>query len=65
MALIVSFNSKRSDITEDEIKEYVASRAPDHMKLRGGVKFTQCLPMTSSGKIKRKEIRDKVLNGEI
>lgn len=62
MALIVPNNG---DVTAEEIMEYVANRTPDRMKLRGGVKFLDFLAMTPSGKIKTKEMRDMILNGEI
>lgn len=65
MAIIVLTDNNKDYITEEYIENYVAERAPDRMKLRGGVKFLDSLPVTPSGKIKRKIIRDMVLNGQI
>lgn len=65
MAIIVTTEKYKDLITEAEIENFIAERAPDRMKLRGGVKFIDELPMTPSGKVKRKAIRDMVLNGDI
>ncbi|KAJ8712789.1 hypothetical protein PYW08_008093 [Mythimna loreyi] len=48
-------------VTADEIKEIVANKLSDSQRLRGGVIFMEKLPMTSTGKIARGELRKLVL----
>nr|CAH7742826.1 unnamed protein product [Callosobruchus chinensis] len=62
---VIVLNEGYMDVAEDDFIDYVAAKAPDRMKLRGGVKFLKQLPITPSGKVKRKELRDMVLNGEL
>lgn len=50
-----------SSVTEDDILEYSNQRLNDIQKLRGGVLFVDKLPRTSSGKLKRRDILEKVL----
>lgn len=65
MALVVVNSEHSKSVTEEDIQEFVAERAPDRMRLRGGVKFVSSIPITPSGKMKRKDIRDMVLNGSV
>ncbi|XP_043285765.1 uncharacterized protein [Venturia canescens] len=55
----IAFVEKKAgfQITEDEIQKMVADVLPDYMKLRGGVKFLDKMPHTSSGKIARRELK--------
>ncbi|XP_022907546.1 luciferin 4-monooxygenase-like isoform X2 [Onthophagus taurus] len=46
------------DVTEDELIQYVAERISKTKHLRGGIYFVEDLPKTSTGKIKRKVLRD-------
>ncbi|XP_043287319.1 luciferin 4-monooxygenase-like [Venturia canescens] len=46
-----------SQVTEEEILQTVSDGLPDHFKLRGGVKFLDKMPHTSSDKIARKELK--------
>lgn len=62
MAIIVPNSDFSDSITEEEIVKFVSERAPDRMRLRGGVKFVSNISLTPSGKVKRKHIRDMVLN---
>lgn len=48
-----------TEITEDQIKEYVANKMADYKQLRGGVYFTDSLPKTPSGKIIRRLVAEK------
>lgn len=50
-----------SNVTADELKEMVANKLSDSQRIRGGVIFMDQLPMTSSGKIARGELRKLVL----
>lgn len=47
-----------STVTEKEIEEYVAEKAPSYMHLEGGAYFVDCFPLTTSGKIVRKKATD-------
>jgi 4-coumarate--CoA ligase len=52
-------------LTEEIIKKTVADRLPDRKHLRGGVYFIDKMPMTGSGKIQKrivKEIAIKLYN---
>ncbi|KAJ8711130.1 hypothetical protein PYW07_008372 [Mythimna separata] len=53
--------SPGSKVTAEEIKEMVANKLSDSQRLRGGVIFMDKLPMTSTGKIARGELRKLVL----
>ncbi|KAJ8711132.1 hypothetical protein PYW07_008374 [Mythimna separata] len=50
-----------SNVTADEIKEIVAEKLSDTQRLRGGVIFMDQLPLTSTGKLARGELRKLVL----
>lgn len=65
MAVVVLNPDPSKSVTEEEIVDFVAERAPDRMRLRGGVKFVSNIPVTPSGKMKRRHIRNLVLNGSI
>eukprot|EP01095_Lingulamoeba_sp_RSL-Kostka_P017560 TRINITY_DN9210_c0_g1_i1.p1 TRINITY_DN9210_c0_g1~~TRINITY_DN9210_c0_g1_i1.p1 ORF type:complete len:218 (-),score=113.81 TRINITY_DN9210_c0_g1_i1:35-688(-) len=47
-----------SELSEDDIVEWVASRVAPHKKLRGGVEFTDKIPKSASGKILHRVLRD-------
>ncbi|XP_066929646.1 uncharacterized protein [Clytia hemisphaerica] len=50
-----------SDLTEDEVKDFVGERFSDHKHLRGGVQFVEQLPKSASGKLLRRVLRDQYL----
>ncbi|GLV33980.1 uncharacterized protein CBL_11137 [Carabus blaptoides fortunei] len=50
-------------VTEEDILEFVNERVSDRKKLRGGVKFVESIPLTPSGKLRRRDVRDWVING--
>ncbi|KAF2893286.1 hypothetical protein ILUMI_12887 [Ignelater luminosus] len=52
-------------VSETEIEDYIAKRVHDRMRLRGGVKFVSSIPLTPSGKIKRRDIRDMIVKGHL
>ncbi|CAD7089737.1 unnamed protein product [Hermetia illucens] len=54
-ALIV--RSKDSNIQEKDIHNYMRSLS-DHKQLRGGIYFVKSLPMTASGKYRRKAVQE-------
>lgn len=52
-------------VTPEEIEKFVEERVDDRQKLRGGVKIVDHLPLTPTGKVKRRLLRQMVLSGEI
>jgi acyl-CoA synthetase (AMP-forming)/AMP-acid ligase II len=48
-----------SELTEEEIKKFVAGRLVNYKHLAGGVKFIDAIPKNPSGKILRRVLRDK------
>lgn len=53
--------NKNSSLTADEISNYVAERVQDAKNLRAGVYFVDKFPLTASGKILRRGVRDIVV----
>ena len=52
------------ELTEQEVLDYVAERVAPHKKLRGGVRFTESVPKSASGKILRR-VQKQIDRGEI
>ena len=46
-------------LTEEEVKRYVKMNLSQHKQLRGGVVFVESIPKSASGKILRKELRER------
>ncbi|KAG4074392.1 hypothetical protein HA402_000371 [Bradysia odoriphaga] len=55
---IVQKDSKRLDLTEEMIENFINSRVDDARQIRGGVHFTESFPMTITGKIKRVAVKE-------
>lgn len=49
-----------SNITAEDVANFVNERVSSHKRLRGGVKFIKSIPKTASGKILRRVLRDTV-----
>jgi 4-coumarate--CoA ligase len=49
----------RSGISEEDVKNHVASNAEDKHQLRGGVVFVDELPKSAIGKLLRKDLRER------
>lgn len=49
---------KNPDITEKQIKDYVAKKVAEYKRLDGGVEFVQAIPKNATGKILRRELKD-------
>ncbi|KAK4873030.1 hypothetical protein RN001_015059 [Aquatica leii] len=64
MALVVLQN-QNSKITPKELEQFVEERVDDRKRLRGGVKIVERIPLTETGKVQRRKIRDMYLRGEI
>lgn len=50
---------KNENITEKEIKDYVAKKVADYKRLEGGVEFIEAVPKNATGKILRRELKNK------
>ena len=48
------------EITEEEIVKYIEERVAPYKNLRGGVEFIDKIPRSLSGKILRRELKEKV-----
>ena len=48
------------EISEEEIAKYIEERVAPHKNLRGGVEFIDKIPRSLSGKILRRELKEKV-----
>uniref|UniRef100_A0A182R867 Luciferin 4-monooxygenase n=1 Tax=Anopheles funestus TaxID=62324 RepID=A0A182R867_ANOFN len=49
-------------LTEQEVRDFVAGKVSEQKRLHGGVRFVETIPKTASGKILRRELRDLVKN---
>jgi 4-coumarate--CoA ligase len=58
-AVVVKMSGYK-DLTEKIIVDYVAEKLPEHKQLHGGVYFVNELPMTSSGKVKKRVVLDMI-----
>ncbi|KAL1140803.1 hypothetical protein AAG570_000731 [Ranatra chinensis] len=47
-------------VTENQLVDYVAERVPDDKHLRGGIKFVEFIPRTSTGKVRRNLLRSQL-----
>ena len=45
--------------TEDEIVQWMAAKVANHKKLRGGVRFTDTIPKSATGKILRRVLKQQ------
>ena len=54
-----------AEVTAEEIIKFVEERVDDRQRLRGGVKFIKNVPTTPTGKVRRKDLRDMIIRGEI
>jgi 4-coumarate--CoA ligase len=52
---------EQCQVTEQEIKDFVAVRVSDREQLRGGVFFVEKLARTPTGKLMRKDIKNNVI----
>ncbi|XP_055700083.1 uncharacterized protein LOC129799857 [Phlebotomus papatasi] len=50
------------EVTEQEIKDYIAGKVTNYKQLRGGVRFIDEIPKNLSGKILRRELRQLIKN---
>ena len=48
---------RNPDISEEDVKKFVAAKLSEHKHLKGGVQFLTGIPKSPSGKILRRELR--------
>ncbi|KAB0792095.1 hypothetical protein PPYR_14056 [Photinus pyralis] len=61
-AAIVVLRPERKSIGADDIRDFVNNRVQDREKLNGGVKIVDSFPLTASGKVNRRRIREMYAN---
>ncbi|GLV33866.1 uncharacterized protein CBL_11250 [Carabus blaptoides fortunei] len=54
---------KGSELNEEEIIKFVEERVTDPKRLRGGVRIIESIPKTPSYKLRRRDLRNMVLEG--
>jgi len=52
---------KDKALKAQEVIDFVAGKVAPYKKLRGGVVFTDAIPKSPSGKILRRELKEKAL----
>lgn len=50
--------NSNSDLTEKYVEDYVSERVDPNKKIRGGVHFVDSFPMTTTGKIRKGDVRN-------
>jgi acyl-coenzyme A synthetase/AMP-(fatty) acid ligase len=49
--------TRRPDISEEDIKKFVAAKVSEHKQLKGGVQLLTGIPKSPSGKILRRQLK--------
>ena len=57
-AALLTDSSKRAAF-ENEVQEWIKSRVAKYKHLRGGVRVIEAIPKSGSGKILRRQLRDR------
>lgn len=58
---IVTLKKGFGRITADEVKKFTNDRVSERQQLRGGLKILKSIPLTPTGKVQRRMIRDLYL----
>lgn len=58
-------NSDFNYVAPEEIVKFVEDRVDDRQRLRGGVKIVDHVPLTPTGKVNRRLLKQMVLSGKI
>ncbi|KAJ8939525.1 hypothetical protein NQ314_011092 [Rhamnusium bicolor] len=64
MAIII-LNENYKDTTPEEIQKYIEERLLYKEKLRGGVIFVDSMPMSTSDKVKRRQLKNIILGRKL
>ena len=51
--------SKNPNLTEQEVKNFIANKVAEYKRLEGGVEFVESIPKNATGKILRRELKIK------
>ncbi|XP_023311201.1 4-coumarate--CoA ligase 1-like isoform X4 [Anoplophora glabripennis] len=62
---IVALNKGYQNVTPEDLEVYVRERVSDNQRLRAGVKIVEEVKKTTTGKIRRNDMKQMVLNGDI
>ena len=54
--------SKNSEVSEKDIKDYVAKKVAKYKRLEGGVEFVTSIPKNATGKILRRELKKRYVS---
>uniref|UniRef100_A0A7E4VA27 AMP-binding domain-containing protein n=1 Tax=Panagrellus redivivus TaxID=6233 RepID=A0A7E4VA27_PANRE len=55
---------KNSNLSKEEINEFVNGKVAEYKRLRGGIKFVDAIPKSDTGKILRNVLKDMYDNGK-
>ncbi|GJQ77864.1 hypothetical protein Trydic_g16117 [Trypoxylus dichotomus] len=61
LALVMLKEENKNGICEDSLKKFLDDQVDDNKKLRAGVRFIESIPQTSSGKVKRYQLKMQIL----
>lgn len=61
-AAVIVKSARYDNLTEQNVKDFVAERLADYKHLHGGVYFVDQLPLTESGKIRKKLVAEQICN---
>lgn len=64
MALVI-LKKRFQNVTVEDLKNFVNKKVDDRQQLRGGLKILREFPLTPSGKVQRKILRDMAIRKEI
>ena len=56
-----AFVVAKEEIDSNDVIHYIEQSVAPHKRLRGGVQFLDAIPKAASGKILRRELRDKYI----
>lgn len=65
LACVILNKDAVGQVEEKEIVEFVNEQVDERKKLRAGVKFVKSFPLTATGKIARRLIKEAVMKGQI
>lgn len=60
-AALVVLNEHFGNVTAEELREFVDGKMQDKARLRGGLRIVKSIPVTSMGKVKKREAKKMIL----
>lgn len=61
--IVILKSGKGRDISPEDLRSFVDDQVEERMKLRAGVQIVESIPLTSTGKPKRRELKQMVESG--